>query len=386
MATASIPLAGWADAALRRLARLAGSNRIAQLTGAGLLGERAALNDYRIPGRVSAGGGCQLFDTAHGTIALNLARPDDRALLPALFESDTSGDDQFAWVAARMSCANGTDIVARGREMGLAIATVNEDRAGANPAIEVRGVSAVTPRTGAPRVLDLSALWAGPLAAHLLWLAGADVTRVENPGRPDAMRSGDSRFFALLNQGKGDCQLDPCNVDGRRGLLDLIAASDIVIESNRPRALLQLGIDADELVRAQPGLVWLSITGHGAGGEAVNWVGFGDDCGVAGGLTAALRRATGKTGFVGDAIADPLTGIQAACTALEAYRMGTGGRQILSMSGIVANALTQDRAALDADLKAWAKLSGAPFPGAPSRGVGDPAGTCSARRPGPAPC
>lgn len=77
--------------------------------------------------------------------------------------------------------------------------------------------------------------------------------------------------------------------------------SDIVIEAARPRALAQLGINAAAIVRATPGLVWITITGHGAEGDAAGWVGFGDDCGVAAGLSVALRAAGGTPGFVGDA-------------------------------------------------------------------------------------
>ena len=72
------------------------------------------------------------------------------------------------------------------------------------------------------------------------------------------------------------------------------------------------GIDADALCASRSGLIWMTITGYGATGQAADWIGFGDDCAVAAGLAEALRRAAGHPGFVGDAIADPLTGIHAA--------------------------------------------------------------------------
>jgi crotonobetainyl-CoA:carnitine CoA-transferase CaiB-like acyl-CoA transferase len=112
--------------------------------------------------------------------------------------------------------------------------------------------------------------------------------------------------------------------------------------------------------------VWVSITGHGARGEAANWVGFGDDCGVAGGLSAALRAATGRTGFVGDAIADPLTGIFAALAAWEAWQHGRGGRFGLAMSDVVAHCLAAarraDPAALEVTLQSGAAAEGQSFP------------------------
>jgi crotonobetainyl-CoA:carnitine CoA-transferase CaiB-like acyl-CoA transferase len=209
-------------------------------------------------------------------------------------------------------------------------------------------------------------LWAGPLAAHLLWLSGAEVVKVESRTRPDAMRSGDEKFYALLNQGKAHVSLDLTDHNDRQALLSLVAGADIVIEAARPRALVQLGIDAACLVQTIPGLVWVTITGHGAEGDAANWVGFGDDCGVRAGLSAAFRRACGHIGFVGDAIADPLTGIFAAHAAWEAWRSRRGGRLGLAMSSVVAScmaeAMEQDAAGFEASLKAWGAAAGQPFP------------------------
>jgi len=126
-------------------------------------------------------------------------------------------------------------------------------------------------------------------------------------------------------------------------------------------------------VHDTPGLVWISITAHGATGEAAEWVGFGDDCGVAGGLSAALRSATGRTGFVGDALADPLTGVFAALAAWEAWSSGRGVRLGLAMSEVVARCLAaanyEDPFALQACLRAWASACGQPFPSVTRRAV-----------------
>lgn len=349
-----IPLAGWADARLAELAALSGSDRIAALTGAGLLGERAMLSSFRIPGKVSAGGGCCLYATRNGAVALNLAREADIELLPALFETDAPVD-----VARETAVSDGLALTLRGREMGLAIASTLEADMRPNPAARrTAAVQADAPAKRTPVVLDLSALWAGPLAAHLLWLAGAEVTKVESRNRPDAMRNGDSPLFALLNQGKANVALDLRIAEERTRLITAIGQADIVIESARPRALKQFGIDAEALVRAHPGLVWVSITGHGGEGAAPNWIGFGDDCGVAAGLSTA--------GFVGDAIADPLTGIFAAGIALQSWRWGGGGRYFLSMSGTVIRAMAEDDR-LARDLPAWRAAEGQPFPQVPVR-------------------
>ena len=370
-----LPLARWADDQLAAIGRLPGGRVVAGLTGAMLLGERATLNGFRIPGRISAGGGCRLWDTATVPLALNLARPDDRTLLPALFGDESVSDADPAGLRAALMRHDAAGLVARGREMGLAIAALDEQPLPGERALPVGGPAAPAAAIGSkPLVIDLSALWAGPLCGNLLHLTGAEVVKVENPRRPDAMRTGDPALFARLNQGKANVALDPAIPQDRAALLDLIARADVVIDSSRPRALEQFGIVADRLVGEMPGLVWMSITGHGIDAETADWVGFGDDCGVAGGLSAALLRASGTIGFGGDAIADPLTGIRAARRILEQRESGRGARLAGSMSGTIASAIADERrrdaGRFDAVLSDWAGAIGRPFPAAAGRASG----------------
>jgi hypothetical protein len=366
MSAVEIPLAGCADEVIRQLANATGSAAIASLDGATLLGERAMLAGMTIPARISAGGGCRLYDAIGDTIALNLSRAADRELLPALFEVDALDANDPQAIAAHIAQRDAQSLVMRGRSMGLAIAVEHEARPSTNPSIQLAPGQISTVRKLRPRVIDLSALWAGPLASHLLWLAGAEVIKVESRTRPDAMRDGDSPFHALLNQGKASVVLDFNARNDRQALRSLIATADIVIEAARPRGLSQLGFDAADIVCNTPGLVWITITGHGAQGQAADWIGFGDDCGVAGGLSAALRSASGRTGFVGDAIADPLSGIFAASTAWDTWMSRRGGRVGIAMSHVVAHCLTQTRQrdpeALRKQLLNWSANIGRPFP------------------------
>jgi hypothetical protein len=372
-----VPLSGFADRTIAALAAATGAKAIKALDGATLLCERAVLAGMRIPGRTSAGGGCSLFDAIGDTIAINLARPADRELLPALFETDTLAADDPGAIAARIAHSDAGTLLIRGRSMGLAMAREHEPvPSPVTPCVELTaGLPRMRVGGELPRVLDLSSLWAGPLAAHLLWLAGAEVVKVESRDRPDTMRRGDSAFYALLNQGKASVVLNFTDADDRRALSSLIAAADIVIEAARPRALEQLGVDAADFVRDTPGLIWLTITGHGAQGEAGSWVGFGDDCGVAGGLSAELRAATGAAGFVGDAIADPLTGIEAARVAWDAWTSRRGGRFALAMSHVVAHAVAATRAEnlsqWQSALHSWCAAQGRHFPQVERRSIGD---------------
>lgn len=363
----AIPLARWADRQLRLLARETGSKRIAALTGEVLLGERGSNGNYTINGTTSAGlGGSRLLPTRDGGwFALSMIRDADRELMPALFGD--AGIDGHDWAAVTRAASQHTcaELLARGRDLGLPVASADETPA--SPAVEllVEGQHRARADDHRPLVIDLSAIWAGPLAGHLLWLAGCEVVKVESLTRPDLIRRDDPATFDLINQGKANVLVDFASASEKAALTRLIRRADLVIESSRVRALKQLGIDAEALVREVPGLVWLSVTGHGARGDAAGWTGIGNDCGVAGGLSRALEAASGRIGYVGDALPDPLTGITAALEAWRAWRSGKAQRLGFSMSAIAARALAEEQAfdagALKAELKAWGDAEGQPF-------------------------
>ena len=112
----------------------------------------------------------------------------------------------------------------------------------------------------------------------------------------------------------------------------LVAAADIVIEASRPRALAGFGLDAGAAVAA--GTTWISITAAGRGSDRI---GFGDDVAAGAGLVA--RTDAGTPVFVGDAIADPLTGLTAAVLAMSAPADGAGKLWDVAMTDVVAATL-----------------------------------------------
>jgi hypothetical protein len=152
-------------------------------------------------------------------------------------------------------------------------------------------------------VLDFSALWAGPLCAALLADAGADVIKIESARRLDGARAGAPLFYDGLNARKRSAVLDFASARDAALLAALLASADLVVESARPRALAQLGIDAERFVAARAGRVWLSITGYGRGDAAPGRVAFGDDAAVAAGAAHAVADDAGPL-FCADAIAD----------------------------------------------------------------------------------
>ena len=254
------------------------------------------------PGRTSANRHCRLHDAADGWIALNLAREDDRAVIPAL--TGTSGEPWPALEALARTLP-AAEFRRRAVELQLPVAVLGE----AAPFPLAAPGGRQVPR----RVVDLSALWAGPLCAGLLARAGAEVVRVESLRRPDPTPQSSPWLDALLNGGKRRIVLDLASEEGRAALHALLQDADTVVTSARAPALARMGLAPARL----PHLAWVAITAHGFTGEGAGRFGFGDDCAVAGGL---VRWEAGEPRFLGDALADPLTGLEAATRVLAGQR------------------------------------------------------------------
>ena len=305
-----------------------------RVSGPRLLSERAAFTGCRRRGAVSAGGACRLLPTADGWAAVSCARPDDPALLGALISEDVS-DDPWPALTRWLAGHTGAELAGRAALLGVAAAPVSRGISGSLDAASPAWVPATSRPLAGMLVADFSVLWAGPLCAHLLGLAGARVVKVETPWRPDGARRGDAAFYDLLHAGHRSVALDPRTSDGREAMSALVDAADIVIESSRPRALARFGLDAAAAVAA--GTTWVSITAYG---RAVDRVGFGDDVAAGSGLVAV--DGDGHPVFAGDAIADPLTGLTAAVLAARAARAARAPRAApldVAMSDVVAATL-----------------------------------------------
>lgn len=122
------------------------------------------------------------------------------------------------------------------------------------------------------RVLDFSTLLPGPMATLILAEAGAEVIKIERPGRGDEMRSYQPKFgddsvnFALLNRGKRSIAIDlkePGMVDRLRGLIE---SADIVVEQFRPGVMDRLGLGYAALSEINPKIIYCAITGYGQTG------------------------------------------------------------------------------------------------------------------------
>jgi crotonobetainyl-CoA:carnitine CoA-transferase CaiB-like acyl-CoA transferase len=122
------------------------------------------------------------------------------------------------------------------------------------------------------RVVDVSAILAGPLATMILADQGADVIKVEPPGIGDLLRlapyrrEGLSAFFANGNRGKRSVALDLKKPAGREVLLRLVERADVFVQNFRPGAVERLGIAESDLRAVRPDLIYVSVTGYGDSG------------------------------------------------------------------------------------------------------------------------
>jgi crotonobetainyl-CoA:carnitine CoA-transferase CaiB-like acyl-CoA transferase len=296
-------------------------NRV-DIAVATLLGARAALLRLTRQGQISPGGSCRLLPAGNGWVAVNLARPDDVAAVPALTQEDGKGDP---WDALRTATRRRSAhrLVVRAQMLGVpAAALPPRAPATTTPPFVVSELGKPEDKTRRRVVVDLSSMWAGPQCAQLLGRAGMRVIKVESTSRPDGTRKGPSAFFDWLHAGHESVALDLTTSAGVNALHWLVHSADVVIESSRPRALRQFAIDAESVVSSRPGVTWISITGYGRTGAGADWVAFGDDAAVAGGLVGWDQ--SGAPVFAGDAMADPVTGLYAAIAAVASQLAGGG--------------------------------------------------------------
>ena len=198
-ASGGLSIAQCADQALELFRELAGSTVLAGHRGSILLTERSVFLPLATPSTSSANGSCKLMASGSGMLAINLAREEDWSLLPAWLQWEQPISD---WETLRplVAARCGVELTERARLMGLPVAPLQSVPGDYCYAIRARGKSRSP--VGTPLVVDLSALWAGPLCTHLLQQAGARVIKVESRSRPDSTRFSAPEFHQLLNGGK----------------------------------------------------------------------------------------------------------------------------------------------------------------------------------------
>jgi len=172
------------------------------------------------------------------------------------------------------------------------------------------------------RVIDVSAVIAGPFAAAMLGDFGAEVIKVEIPGRGDSGRGmgplfeGKSLRWATLARNKKTISLDLRKEKGKDVFLKLVEQSDIIIENFRTGTFDKWGLDYNTLKKHNPGIIVVRVTGYGQTGPYAQHSGFGTPC-------TAFSGLTGVTGFPDKppvspsiSLADYVAGLYAAYAAM----------------------------------------------------------------------
>jgi crotonobetainyl-CoA:carnitine CoA-transferase CaiB-like acyl-CoA transferase len=122
------------------------------------------------------------------------------------------------------------------------------------------------------RVLELGSMLAGPFVGTLLADFGADVIKVEKPGKPDALREwpphreGQPLWWKTMSRGKRLVTLDISRPGGRDVAMQMIARSDVVIENFKPGTMERWGLDPAGIQLKQPKLIWVRVSGFGQTG------------------------------------------------------------------------------------------------------------------------
>ena len=201
------------------------------------------------------------------------------------------------------------------------------------------------------RVVDLSRVVAGPYCTMTLGDMGADVVKIEQPGRGDESRAfgppflgGESPYYLSINRNKRSCTVDLKHEAGRAVVRRLIAGADVVIQNFRPGAAARLGLDYEAVAARRPEVVYCSISGFGEGGPDADRPGY--DLIVQGesGLMDLTGEADGPPTRIGTSIADLTAGMMAAqgiLLALYARRTTGRGQHVrVAMLDAVASLLT----------------------------------------------
>ena len=148
------------------------------------------------------------------------------------------------------------------------------------------------------RVLDLSRVIAGPYCAMLLADLGADVVKVERPGRGDDMRylgngkDGMSLGFATINRNKRAIAVDLQHPEGLKIILELARRADVIIENFVPGVAERLGLGYAALSATNPAVVYASVSGYGQDGPYARRPGYNT---IAMGMSG-LMALTGQPG------------------------------------------------------------------------------------------
>ena len=185
------------------------------------------------------------------------------------------------------------------------------------------------------KVIDLTAHMAGPFCTLVLADMGADVLKIEQPGKGDnsrAMGDGSPRnpYFRYINRNKKAITLDYKHPEGRRIFLRLVEDADILVENFRPTVMDGAGLGYEELRKINPRLIYAQLSGFGSDGPYRGRGGFDLIAQGMGGVMHVTGEPDGPPTSVGLPICDLGTGMWGVSAILAAViereRTGWGQR------------------------------------------------------------
>ncbi len=219
------------------------------------------------------------------------------------------------------------------------------------------------------RVLDLSRVLAGPYCSMTLSDLGAEIIKVEIPGRGDDTRAyppfvnGVSSYYMSLNRGKKSLTLNLKEEEGVKVLHRLVKECDVVLENFRPGVTKRLSVDYETLRRIKPDLIYCSISSYGQTGPYASWPGY--DLIIQG--MSGIMGITGEQGRppvrVGIAVTDLNAGMYGVISILSALRVrdqtGLGQHLDVSMMDTAVSWMTYIAGSYFADGRVPPRMGGA---------------------------
>lgn len=193
------------------------------------------------------------------------------------------------------------------------------------------------------RVLDLTQVWAGPLATRILADLGADVVKVESPfirgpaevapgllglqieasGEPHHWNK--NGMFNKLNRNKRALCINLKIDEGRKLFLDLVREADVVIENFSATAMTRMGVGYDALRAANDEIIYLSMPGYGTYGPQSDFVAYGPSVEPMTGIVSLLGYGEGELRPTNIALPDAAAGVAAAAAIVNALHERRAG-------------------------------------------------------------
>jgi formyl-CoA transferase len=209
--------------------------------------------------------------------------------------------------------------------------------------LAIGGFCVAEPRSGGPlaglKVLDLTEHMAGPFCTMILADMGAEVIKLERPGKGDSVRAwgdGSERnpYFRYINRNKKGITLDYKQPEGKALFLELAAGIDVLVENYRPTVMPRAGLGFEDLRKINPRLVYAQLSGLGYDGPHAARGGFDLIAQGMGGIMHVTGEADGPPTSVGLPICDLGTGMWAVQGILAALyeRQRTGEGRLVECS------------------------------------------------------